>query len=51
MPGADNDLETRSFVMGRPNQMPRLGTFDFYLMEVGRGERDIYSLSAPHKIA
>ena len=41
MPGTDNDLENRSFVIGRPNKMQsRLGTFDFYLLEVGRGERD-----------
>ena len=41
MPDADNDLESRSFVIGRPNKMqPRLGAFDFYLLGVGRGERD-----------
>ncbi len=41
MPGTDNDLENRSFVIGRPNQMhPRLDTFDLYLLDVGRGERD-----------
>ena len=41
MPDADNDLENRSLVIGRPNQMqPRLGSSDFYLLEVGRGERD-----------
>ncbi len=41
MPVADNDLEGRSFVIGRPNQMhPRLDTFDLYLLDVGRGERD-----------
>ena len=41
MPDADNDLENRSFVIGRPNKMHlRLDTFDFYLLDVGRGERD-----------
>ena len=41
MPSTDNDLENRSFVIGRPNQMPpRLDTFDFYLLDVGRVERD-----------
>ena len=41
MPAADNDLENRSFVIGRPNKMqPRLGALDFYLLGVGRGERD-----------
>ena len=41
MPDTDNDLENRSFAIGRPNQMqPRLDTFDFYLLDEGRGERD-----------
>ncbi len=41
MPATDNDLENRSFVIGRPNQMhPRLDIFDFYHLDVGRGERD-----------
>ncbi|WP_320667884.1 hypothetical protein [Prochlorococcus sp. MIT 1307] len=40
MPDADNDLENRSFVIGRPNKMqPRLGAFDFYLLEAGQSER------------
>ena len=51
MPGTDNDLENRSFAIGRPNQMqPHLGTFDFYLLDVERGERDT-ALSVPRKIA
>ena len=42
MPDANNDLENRSFVIGRPNKMqPRLGAFDFYLLEAGQSERDI----------
>ena len=41
MPDTDNDLENRSFPIGRPNIMyPRLAIFDFYLLGVGRGERD-----------
>ncbi len=41
MPGTDNGLENRSFEIGRPNQMQsHLGAFDFYLLDVERGERD-----------
>ena len=41
MPGIDNDLENRSFAIGRPVQMqPRLDNFDFLSFNVGRSERD-----------